>query len=66
MASTPLRRELIKAVVALGGLTAVAHFVFSAIGGLARTLGPTVVVLGAGALWGHVLRERLRCEDEDG
>lgn len=50
----------------LVALTVVTVLVTKAIGGWVATIGPTVIVLGAGMLWGNVVRARRQRDEEEG
>ncbi len=50
----------------LVALTVVTALVGKAIGGWVASIGPMVIVLGAGMLWGHVVRARRQREEEEG
>ncbi|AGI90264.1 hypothetical protein ACFY7N_04025 [Streptomyces albidoflavus] len=50
----------------LVALAVVTALVAKAIGGWVAGIGPMVIVLGAGMLWGNVVRARRQREEEEG
>lgn len=61
-----MRREIIKSIVPLVVLTVVTVLITKMIGGWVASIGPMVVVLGAGMFWGNVLRARQGQSEEEG
>lgn len=61
-----IRREVARSIVPLTVLTVVTMFVTKMIGGWVASVGPVVVVLGAGALWGNVVRARQERSEVEG
>lgn len=59
---TRLQREVLKSVVPLVILTVIVAVASRAIGGWVQTMGPPVIVIGAGMLWGKRLKDELRRE----
>ncbi|MEU0097647.1 hypothetical protein [Streptomyces sp. NPDC006267] len=59
---TRLQREVLKSILPLVVLTAIVAVASRAIGGWFQTVGPPVIVIGAGVLWGHRLRGKLERE----
>ncbi|MGW9643630.1 hypothetical protein ACWHAU_31480 [Streptomyces albidoflavus] len=55
-----------RSVVPLVALTVVTALVTKAIGGWVASIGPMVIVLGAGMLWGNVVRARRAREEAEG
>ncbi|KLI96109.1 hypothetical protein WQ59_27780 [Streptomyces sp. KE1] len=64
MAGIP--QEVARSVVPLVALTVVTALVAKAIGGWVASIGPVVIVLGAGMLWGNVVRARRQRDEEEG
>lgn len=63
---TRKRTEFVKPVIVLAILTVVVAVAASAIGGWVQAVGPPVVVIGVGMLWGRVLRGKRRREGPEG
>ena len=61
-----IRQEVARSVVPLVALTVVTALVAKAIGGWVAGIGPMVIVLGAGMLWGNVVRARRQRDEEEG
>ncbi|MGA4857491.1 hypothetical protein ACPCAB_12630 [Streptomyces koyangensis] len=55
-----------RSVVPLVALTVVTALVAKAIGGWVASIGPMVIVLGTGMLWGNVVRARRQRDEEEG
>lgn len=59
---TRLQREVLKSIVPLAILTVIVAVASKAIGGWVQVIGPPAIVIGAGMVWGGVLRAKLKRE----